>query len=237
MSESYWYTAPKQQRYASQQRERWAIVRTDSDTKYIIADALTRAAIGFAGDNDPPSANVNGEIFHRIFRDLTIKKEFSHLSIVDVSTNSGVYTLTNLGSGKLLEVGGATEDQGARVQQWGKNEPNTAHQQWILRDLGTGYYTIVNRNSLQALEIGGDDAQVRTPGRHANQWPLSGADKQQWRLEYDPATSAYTLTNKASGYVLEIGGGDTSSNGVAANQWHGWGGQNQKWVLTYVGPN
>lgn len=231
--EAYWYTAPRQQPFNFEPRERWAIVPTVSYTRFVIADMLTKAAIGFAGDNNGTYINYDGETMNRAFRDLTISN-YSRLEIIDVSANSGVYTITNLASGKLLEMGDASENPGDIVQEW--SDAHLASQQWVFNDLGTGYFTITNRNSGQALEIGGDDNQVRTAGTHANQWPLWGGDKQQWRRDYDAATNSYTLTNKASGFVLEIGGGATH-DGAPANQWYGWGGRNQKWVLQYVGPN
>jgi hypothetical protein len=233
LGQSYWYTAPRQRPYAGQAGERWAIVPTVSYTRYAIADYLTRGAIGVSGDRDGTYKNEQGETINRIFRDLALSFD-SRLEITDVSTNSGVYTITNLATKKLLEMSNATEVQGARVQEW--SNANLASQQWVFNDLGTGYFTIVNRNSGQALEIGGSDDQVRTPGTYANQWPLWGGDKQQWRRDYDPATNSYTLTNKASGYVLEIGGGETG-DGAPANQWYGWGGTHQKWIIEYVSPN
>ncbi|MDN6024623.1 RICIN domain-containing protein [Bifidobacterium mongoliense] len=51
---------------------------------------------------------------------------------------NGSYVITNVNSGKVLDVSVAVAGDGAVVQQWDAN--GTSAQQWYLRDSGAGYY-------------------------------------------------------------------------------------------------
>lgn len=152
---------------------------------------------------------------------------------VNVPTSTrfpGVYTIKNINSNQVLEMGAAATNDGAKANQL--LQTGTANQQWTLTDAGGGFLKINNRNSGLTLEIGGG---ASAGGELVQQWSYWGGLYQQWSIE-EVAPSVYKIINRNSNQALEIGGGSTQS-GAYANQWPYWGGTNQQWALTLVSQN
>jgi hypothetical protein len=77
----------------------------------------------------------------------------------------------------LLDVGGVSTDDGARVIQWTAN--GGQNQQWLPQPVGGGYYTLTARHSGKVLDISGVSMDDGAP---AIQWTPNGGANQQWLL-------------------------------------------------------
>lgn len=139
----------------------------------------------------------------------------------------GVYTIKNVNSQKLLEIGGASTDPGATVNQW--SDAETANQQWTLVETSSGIFKIVNRNSGLVLRIG-------LSGNVANQGWYTGALNEQWYVN-EITPGIFKITNlSSSSQLLEIQGA-YKFDGATVDVWPYGGGTNQQWILTQISQN
>jgi arabinogalactan endo-1,4-beta-galactosidase len=128
-------------------------------------------------------------------------------------------------AGLALDNYGSTTD-GDPVKQYARGA--STNQQWIITDLGNGYYTIVNKSSGKAL----DNAGSTTDGTGMIQWTLSGNYNQQWAIT-NLGNGYYQIKNRTSGKCLDNIGSTT--NGQQIQQWTDGGGAdiNQQWAIVY----
>ena len=119
--------------------------------------------------------------------------------------NGGLYSIANLGSGKVLDITGGSVQAGAFAQQWGY--AGSANQQFYLRDLGNGYWSMTGRQSGMPLDVleaaTGDGARVI-------QWPAHGNTNQQWLLKRS-LTGGYNVVARHSGKSLTVGDNGSGS--------------------------
>ncbi|MBH1937095.1 RICIN domain-containing protein [Streptomyces sp. AV19] len=142
----------------------------------------------------------------------------------------GSYTLTSVKSGKLLDVAGASKDDGANVYQWDAN--GTDAQIWDVSpvDAAAGLYTLRARCSGKALDVA-DSATA--DGADVVQWTADPARaSQQWLLT-PLGDGVYTLKNHNSGKLLDVYDNGTAA-GTNVIQWFANNGDNQKWRLAPV---
>ncbi|WP_405148808.1 RICIN domain-containing protein [Sphaerisporangium sp. NBC_01403] len=93
------------------------------------------------------------------------------------SAPGNTFTLTNTGTGKVLDVNGGDPTVGLQLQQWSANGGN--NQLWYLRPTGDGYFTIVSRDSGLVADVYG---LATEDGARVVQWTATGGVNQQWRL-------------------------------------------------------
>jgi len=97
----------------------------------------------------------------------------------EICTGSNyLYSITNVNSGLVLEVNGASADAGANVQQGNNN--GTVAQQWYFEEAGNDLFSITNVNSGLVLDI---NAGSPTAGANLQQWNNNGTVAQQWSLQ------------------------------------------------------
>ncbi|MEU7663470.1 RICIN domain-containing protein [Streptomyces lincolnensis] len=134
------------------------------------------------------------------------------------------YVLVNRGSGKVLDVSGASAADGAGVAQWSRHDG--AHQRFRFVDSGGGYYRLKAQHSGKVLDV-----LNHSSADHAGivQWSdLNGANQQ-----FRPADSPdgyVRLINRGSGKAVEIQNASTA-DGARAVQFTDRGGANQQWQL------
>ena len=175
--------------------------------------------------------------------------------IYDVSTNIGVYTITNDYSGKYLTA--YADDN--RVAQWTSSGISAQNWSFVPTGVANEFY-IQDRNTGKIIEIGGT-GNTEAPGRRANLWDNVGANNQKWKITDSQSQSpqALTLSQATDGrsvqfrrnganpgsalLVLEIGGpiNELNNNYQSANQWNlvlnpGFN-LNQKWHIQGAGLN
>jgi hypothetical protein len=137
------------------------------------------------------------------------------------------YLLRAKHSGKVLDVGRASTDNGANVHQWtywgGDN------QKWLLQDAGNGSYYLKAKHSGKYLDV---SAVSTATGANVHQWAFTGAANQQWELQ-DAGNGYYYLKAKHSGKYLDVAGVSTA-DGANVWQWTFTGAANQQWKLEQV---
>jgi hypothetical protein len=132
-------------------------------------------------------------------------------------------------SGKVLDVKGASDDNGAPIHQW--DWVGGDNQKWHLDDVGGGLWRIISVKSGKVLDVKDVSADNGAP---IIQWDWWGGDNQKWRLE-DVGGGFARIVSVHSGKVLDVK--DVSAdNGAPIIQWDWWGGNNQRWQLDPLPP-
>ncbi len=135
-------------------------------------------------------------------------------------TGPGGYEITNLKSGKVLEL----SNQAAVVQSSARN---TDSQVWLIRRADPGFYFILNAANGAALSMSSDHNSAPVMGMAHN----SGAP-QQWRI--DPGKDGNALiVNRVSGKALDIPDG-SSRDGLRIQIYDLNGDSNQRFTLRRV---
>ncbi|HIT52248.1 MAG TPA: RICIN domain-containing protein [Candidatus Aveggerthella excrementigallinarum] len=113
--------------------------------------------------------------------------------MVEVKSN-GYISFRCVNSGKMLDSDGSYLTPGKRVHQWECIE-QCANQEWSLRAVGDGVFTITSRSNGLALSVQGNAAK---PGAEVRTYAPDGSAAQQWRLapvERAIEDGLYTLTS------------------------------------------
>ncbi|MER5900006.1 non-reducing end alpha-L-arabinofuranosidase family hydrolase [Streptomyces mirabilis] len=141
---------------------------------------------------------------------------------------SASYVLVNRGSGKVLDVSGASTADGARLTQWTRTD--SANQQFRFVDSGGGYYRLKAQHSGKELDV-----YNYSTADHADivQWSDAGGTNQQFRLA-DSSDGYVRLINRNSGKAVEVENASIA-DGAKVVQFTDWGGANQQWQLVRVG--
>jgi hypothetical protein len=144
--------------------------------------------------------------------------------------SNGWLTLTNVGSGQVLDVPNKSTTAGVQLEQWAAN--GGTNQQWQARPTGTGTYEIYGNNAgLVAAVSGGSTAD----GAAVVQAAATGGAGQVWTLTPVPVAGAtYALFNHNSGQALDVNAGSTS-DGALIIQWPYHNGSNEHWQFVSVG--
>ncbi len=137
------------------------------------------------------------------------------------------YTLRNKQSRQVLEVSGASQDNGADVIQ--SIEHDGYNQRWLLEDMGNGYYTLTAKHSSRALNVEGASTQV---GTQIEQYEKNATDAQQWKLE-ETEDGYCILISKASGMALTVSGNE-AKQGALIQQDRNQGSDIQNWRFELV---
>ncbi|RKS81960.1 ricin-type beta-trefoil lectin protein [Haloarcula quadrata] len=134
------------------------------------------------------------------------------------------YVLRNRNSGKALDVEFASTSDGANVHQYEYSGGD--NQQWVVTDLGNGYYKLEAVHSGKALDV---DAASTSDGANVQQYAYAGGENQQWAIE-ENADGSYRLLARHSGKALDVEAASTS-DGANVQQYSYVGGDNQKWTF------
>ncbi|MFD8385992.1 RICIN domain-containing protein [Streptomyces sp. NPDC059679] len=134
------------------------------------------------------------------------------------------YVLVNRGSGKALDVSGASTADGAGLSQW--TRADSANQRFQFVDSGNGYYRLKAQHSGKVLDV-----LNYATADHADivQWSDAGSTNQQFRLADSP-DGYVRLINRNSGKAVEVDNASTA-DGAKVVQFTDWGGANQQWQL------
>lgn len=117
------------------------------------------------------------------------------------------YALVVKHSGKCLDVGGASQDDGADVVQYDCR--GVGNQTWSFKDVGGGYFHIVAQHSNKCLDV---DGSSRDDGAQVHQWQCHDGDNQKWRLVSKPG-GYFHIVAKHSGKCLNVSGGSNDDGG------------------------
>ena len=146
---------------------------------------------------------------------INVPKGEPLLSTQSVLEN-GLYTINQINTTKLVEIGGAVYTNPANIIQWENN--GGLGQQWWIQATADGYYTIISALSGLAMEVGACDTNEQA---NINIWPPNGANCQLWSIVKNGTSGDYRIVNKNSGKVMEVDSGGINSNGANIQQ-SGW---------------
>ena len=185
-----------------------------------------RDEIGNFAKTVPPTV-VNGKVFVSTFGASGSPDGSGQLVAYGLLTliADGNYTLTNVNSGLVLEVPGASTqpdvvlDQGAATGQ--------AQQSWHVTNLGGNVIRLTNNLSHDVVDVKGASTANSAP---VIQYPQNGGLNQEWRVTQVGA-GTYTLTSVSSGQLLDVTGASTAT-GAKLNQYPPNGNANQRWKFS-----
>ncbi|MDQ4132284.1 MAG: RICIN domain-containing protein [Actinomycetota bacterium] len=144
--------------------------------------------------------------------------------------------VVNANSAKLLDVRGASNDNGAQVIQWNNN--GGANQIWTFKPVGPPVggtlqlYLIQSQHSKKVLDVQGSSKNDTAPVVQ-NDW--SGAISQLWVVFQFGDTPYALIMNVNSAKVLDVTQ-SSKEDGANVVQYSWLGGANQLWSILDLGP-
>ncbi|MEW9533241.1 lectin [Microbispora sp. NPDC049125] len=131
------------------------------------------------------------------------------------STSPGTAgAIRGVGSGRCLDVNGASQANGAQIHIWDCN--SGANQRWT--STSAGELRVYGNKCLDVTGAGTADGTAVTI------WDCNGQNNQKWRLNSDG-----TITAVGAGKCLDVSGNGTA-NGTKVQIWSCTGANNQKWT-------
>jgi len=94
---------------------------------------------------------------------------------------NGQYKLTNVASGRVLDVGGGSTANAAKIQLW--DWLNVNSQKWTVTPIGDGLFKLTAVHSGKVADVEGVST---ADGAKVHQWSYVGALNQQWRMSIAP---------------------------------------------------
>lgn len=115
--------------------------------------------------------------------------------------SDGFYTLTNVNSGKQIDVAGGGKTAGTNIQQWGDYGTN---QKWSIIPNTDGSYTFVSATNNLCLDLSGNTLKN---SQNIRCWTPNGSSAQKWSLTLASHTHNYSTkvvapTKTEQGYTL-----------------------------------
>ncbi|MEC9262052.1 MAG: RICIN domain-containing protein [Pseudomonadota bacterium] len=134
------------------------------------------------------------------------------------SLQAGTYIISNVASGRVIDVDGVSAADGANVHLWDNfDAPN---QRWHATAVGENEFELVSQHSNACLDADNGSDNV-------HQWSCFGSNNQRWLIEGLP-NGAYRVSSQGSGDILEAQYGATANgtnvrtaaaNGTDAQAW------------------
>lgn len=140
---------------------------------------------------------------------------------------TATYQIINRNSGMALNAGTGL---GGNVDQ--VNTGISASQQWVVQNLGSNVYNIINVSNPRYLDVYGVST---SDGANIEVWDYTGKDNQKWIIQ-SLGGGYYSLTAMHSGKVLDVYGQSLAS-GANVDQWSWNGGWNQQWSFVINTPS
>jgi len=161
--------------------------------------------------------------------------QVSAIEVVPATGQSfdGYYTIRARHSGKVLDIPGASGEDGVSPIQYSAYSPAAANQTWLIKPVGEGYYTLQAQHSGKLLDVPGAATQDGVqPIQYSANNPVS--DNQLWKIE-PVGEGYYKLVARHSGKVLDVAGG-ALEDGAAVIQYTDFAAtaHNQQWLLEPV---
>ncbi len=130
-----------------------------------------------------------------------------------VPASAATSPLVGVGSGRCLDVSGASQANGAQAQIWDCN--GQANQQWT--PTASGELRVYGN---KCLDVNG---AATADGTTVIIWDCNGQNNQKWRINNDG-----TITAVGAGKCLDVAAAGTA-NGTKVQIWTCHGGTNQRW--------
>lgn len=157
--------------------------------------------------------------------------EYVHIKTTGIEVESivapGYYKIVSKNSGKVLDVSGVSQADGANICQW--EYVGGENQQWNIEQVENGKYRIMGRHSGKVLDVYSWNPDN---GGNVVQWSWMNYENQKWRIEKVDNTY-YKISSCFSNKVLDVQG-ISQDNGANVYQWDYVGQSNQQWQLVKV---
>jgi pimeloyl-ACP methyl ester carboxylesterase len=141
--------------------------------------------------------------------------------------NSGTYEIEAEHSGKIMEVSGASEQEGANVRQW--ETLDLLNQAWQISKAQEGGFRIIVQHTGKVLTANNEGTEQYTT---LVQEDWHDSPHQRWLIQ--DVGGEYKLRNIGSGLVADVEATSTENGGdIHLFGWHG--GDNQRWNLNRIG--
>jgi thermitase len=186
--------------------------------KSVIRDPATNTPFLWSAQDWPTSLNISGYTRGRLNLENFVRSLPGWTAPTDIQ--AGVYQVTNVNSGKCLNVQGGSTVSNAAIQQITCGTADS--QKWQIEALGAGLYKLKAMHSGKLLSIGQSNM---TDGAKTIQWDDGTYNDQKWYIQV--SGSGYRLVAYHSGKCLDVlnfGTADgiqlqqTSCNGSSAQQ-------------------
>ncbi|MEZ0542174.1 RICIN domain-containing protein [Fibrella arboris] len=143
---------------------------------------------------------------------------------VSVIDPAKCYRLVSRLSGKVVEVDGASANDGAPLRQ--RTDANQLAQGWQLTPAEAGYYRLSVLHNQKGIQVNNASTAESAP---LEQWTYWGGSHQQWALQRN-AEGYYTLSNRNSGKAMTVRSASTAEGADIIQQALGTG-QHQQWSI------
>lgn len=127
-----------------------------------------------------------------------------------------------------LDISGRSMTAGANVQLWTKN--NLVQQEYVVKYVGNGQYTIMSSCSGKMLDVAGAG---RANGTNVQQWDDNGNLAQRWYIKAT-GTGSYFIVSACNGLCLDVAGANLSQ-GTNVWTWQMLGNSGQRFMFNTVG--
>jgi rhamnogalacturonan endolyase len=145
--------------------------------------------------------------------------------VAKTPTTGSTYSIINKNSSKSVDVTAKSTSDGASIIQY--TYSGGTNQQWIVTDLGKGYYKLVATHSSKCIGIASSST---TSLAYATQQTYTGVTSQQFYLA-DLGSNYYQIINRNSGMCLQVESSSTANSAKLQQAACGTG-DNQKFLFT-----
>ncbi len=138
---------------------------------------------------------------------------------------NGTYTIKSvLNTNKVLDIAGASKNNGANVQIYKENTTNA--QKFNVTYLGNGYYSIQSVHTKKVLDVAGAG---KTNGTNVQQYDSNNSDAQKWVIK-KTKSGYYSIVSKCNGLYLDVAGA-SAKDGTNIQMYKGNGTKSQLFVF------
>lgn len=202
--------------------QQWQIVATKNGMFNIVSALSSNYVLDLSGAN-----TANGSTI-QLWRANGTGAQAWRLDKQSAAVASGYYVIKNQGSGKALDIVGASVSDGGNAQQYSANS-TMAQTFYLGYSSNTGYYTVQSANSGKALDVAG-----ASDSNGANVWQYAGngTKAQKWTISRN-SDGTFTFLSAVGGKALDVSGA-AKWNGANVQVYASNGTAAQKWILSSV---
>lgn len=161
----------------------------------------------------------------------TNAQKFKFIEILEgkKTIEDGTYTIANaLNSNRVLDISGASNNNGANIQNYSKNE--TWAQIWNVKYLNNGYYSITSfLDESKSLDVSGGGS---CNGTNIQLYSSNGTNAQRWIIK-DAGNGQYNIVSKLDNMYLDVANGSTK-NGANIQLYHSNSSTAQKFIFNKI---
>ena len=197
--------------------QKW-VIKKEKNGYYSIISKCNNLYLDIAGASTANGTNV------QMYKGNGTKSQLFLFEKIEPPTKTiadGTYTIkTALNGKRVLDIPGASGNNGANVQIYTANDTN-AHK-FHITYLGDGYYKIQAAHSKKVLDVAGAG---KANGTNVQQYAGNNSDAQKWVIKKEK-NGYYSIISKCNNLYLDIAGASTA-NGTNVQMYQGNGTKSQ----------